>query len=60
MVPIYVGDDVTDEDAFFSLSGKGVTVLVGEKASPTVATYRVDNPEEVGWFLDKLFALATD
>ena len=59
-VPIYVGDDVTDEDAFFSLGGKGITVLVGEKTSPTVATYRVDNPEEVGWFLDKLFVLATE
>ena len=56
--PIYVGDDVTDEEAFYSLAGKGITVLVAKQSRPTAADYRVDDPDEVGWFLDKLFALA--
>ena len=56
--PIYIGDDVTDEEAFNSLAGKGITVLVARQSRPTAADYRVDDPDEVGWFLDKLFALA--
>lgn len=44
--PIYVGDDVTDEDGFRAVAGRGVGVLVGEPRE-TAATYYVRNPEEV-------------
>ena len=31
MVPLYLGDDVTDEDAFRALNGLGVAVYVGDQ-----------------------------
>lgn len=54
VVPMYVGDDVTDEDAFRALAGRGITVSVQETEKPTAAGYRVHDPEEVKQFLDRL------
>ena len=45
--PVYVGDDVTDEDAFRALAGTGTTVRVGGADEPTAAAFRVDDPEAV-------------
>ena len=39
---IFVGDDVTDEDAFSRLTGPDLGIKVG--AGPTFATQRVDGP----------------
>ncbi len=39
---LYLGDDVTDENAFAELHGPDVGIKVG--AGPTQATYRVDDP----------------
>jgi alpha,alpha-trehalase len=44
--PVYFGDDLTDEDAFRELEGRGVTVLVGIQR-PSAARYRVKDPREV-------------
>jgi len=45
---IYVGDDLTDEDAFRSLRGRGAGILVAkEKNRPTKANYFVHDPDEV-------------
>jgi len=30
VLPIYIGDDLTDEDAFIALKNKGITLFVGE------------------------------
>jgi trehalose 6-phosphate synthase/phosphatase len=43
---IYIGDDVTDEDAFRSLRGIGRSVCVGTCAG-SVADYRLPNPAAV-------------
>jgi trehalose 6-phosphate phosphatase len=51
--PVFLGDDLTDEDAFRILKGRGLTILVGEKR-PTLADYRLPSPAEVEDFLTKL------
>jgi len=48
-LPIFIGDDVTDEDAFIALP-EGITVNVGHAAGSSAA-WSVAGPEEVGTFL---------
>jgi len=51
--PIYFGDDLTDEDAFREIVGRGVTVLVG-RPRPSAARYRVESPSEVARVLREI------
>jgi trehalose-phosphatase len=51
-LPVYVGNDATDEAAFQALAG-GVTVRVGQPRRSR-AHYRVRNPSEVRRFLEML------
>jgi trehalose 6-phosphate phosphatase len=53
-LPVYVGDDLSDEAAFASLSN-GVTVCVGPHRR-TRARYRVDGTGQVLQFLERLQA----
>lgn len=53
-LPIYIGDDVTDEDAFVALRSRGVTALVSDSSSRTAADYRLRDSEEVELFLRRL------
>jgi trehalose 6-phosphate phosphatase len=53
-LPIYIGDDRTDEDAFRALEKHGVSILVSEQPQVTAATYTLKNPEEVERFLGEL------
>lgn len=50
ILPIYIGDDLTDEDAFKVLRRKGLTVLVGQPGNSN-ADYYLKNTEEVAEFL---------
>jgi trehalose-phosphatase len=54
VLPIYIGDDRTDEDAFRVLEKRGVAILVSEHPQVTAANYRLNNPEEVEHFLQKI------
>jgi trehalose-phosphatase len=57
VLPVYVGDDVTDEDAFRVLrrrAGGGVGVRVADEAAATGAEFRLEGPEEVPEFLARL------
>ena len=60
VLPIYLGDDVTDEHAFAALRDRGLSLVVhspsdwAEGARTTAADYRLDSVEEVGHFLDML------
>lgn len=53
-VPIYIGDDVTDEDAFRAIAERGIGIVVTEEPRPTAARYALRDVEEVRRFLDRL------
>ncbi len=55
-LPLYFGDDMTDEDAFDVLKGRGITIYVrnGEERR-TLASFFVENPGEVLKALAELF-----
>ena len=55
-LPIYIGDDRTDEDAFRALEQRGVGILVSEEPKPSAARYALKNPKEVERFLRELTA----
>ncbi|MDD5557736.1 MAG: trehalose-phosphatase [bacterium] len=54
VLPIYMGDDVTDEDAFRALRGRGIGIVVWDEPYETAATYSLHDPDEVGEFLLKV------
>ncbi len=62
LVPIYLGDDLTDEDAFRVIEayGEGVSVFVGEPEHESAARYFLRSPEEVGEFLSTLLDQADE
>jgi trehalose-phosphatase len=52
VLPVYVGDDITDEDAFRALAGRGLAVAVrGEIDRPTAARWALRDTDEVKRFL---------
>lgn len=54
VIPMYIGDDLTDEDAFRVLVDNGFGVLVGEHGEQTLAKYHLNDVDEVQTFLGKL------
>jgi trehalose 6-phosphate phosphatase len=60
VVPLYLGDDVTDEDAFRALAGRGIGIFVGSADDPevagrtTCADYALADVDEVQRFIDEL------
>jgi trehalose 6-phosphate phosphatase len=60
VVPIYAGDDITDEDAFEALKGRGIGIFVGRADDPEVsgrttsADYVLHTTQEVEQFLNAL------
>jgi alpha,alpha-trehalase len=56
VLPVYIGDDETDEDAFAALAGRGLGILVADRPQKTEAEYRLESPEAVGEFLRRLIA----
>jgi alpha,alpha-trehalase len=60
VLPFYLGDDVTDEDAFAMLTDLGIGIIVGAPSYRTNASYSLQNTEEVGVFLNQLIDLLRD
>jgi alpha,alpha-trehalase len=54
VLPFYIGDDRTDEDAFQVLPRWGIGIAVRDGPYPTAATYSLRSPAEVGQFLGLL------
>jgi trehalose 6-phosphate phosphatase len=54
VVPLFIGDDVTDEDAFQSIKDSGVGIRVGKSGYRTAARYLLKDPAEVMDFLNWL------
>ena len=48
---LFLGDDLTDEDAFTFLQDSGIGIVVGEGSRSTAATYRLNDPDHVNTFL---------
>ena len=63
VIPVYLGDDITDEDAFRALAGRGIGIFVGSADDPenanrtTAADYVLNTIGEVEEFLNRLAAL---
>ncbi len=56
VLPMYLGDDTTDEDAFRAISGLGIGVVVGTGARPSAADYAVRDLGAVQELLSRLAA----
>jgi trehalose-phosphatase len=57
LFPIYIGDDLTDEDAFATLGDKGISILVTRRKKRSFAKYYLRKVEEVEKFLESLLNL---
>lgn len=55
-LPVYVGDDETDEDAFRALRDRGIGVVVRDGPRETAARYALDDTDAVRRFLELLAA----
>jgi trehalose-phosphatase len=54
VLPVYIGDDVTDEDAFVALSDVGLGIRVGSPDEPTAAAYHLADVKELERFVRSL------
>jgi trehalose-phosphatase len=52
-IAAYLGDDLTDEDAFLAIAGRGLGVLVRSESRPTAAGVWLTPPEDLVDFLRK-------
>lgn len=61
VLPLYIGDDETDEDAFRALRDRGgLGVLVASAPQPTAAHYRLSDPSATASFLCALLRLQNE
>jgi trehalose-phosphatase len=56
--PVYIGDDLTDEDAFAVLRGNGLGIAVGSEDRLTLAGFSVPDTDAAGEVLARLVAYA--
>jgi len=56
---VYLGDDLTDEDAFRAIDGRGYGIKVGHGGEPTSAAGRLEDPNAVREFLKTWLSVTT-
>lgn len=56
-IPLFIGDDLTDEDAFAEIAADGVGILVSEEPRETAARLWLRDVDEVATLLDRLATL---
>jgi trehalose-phosphatase len=52
--PCYIGDDITDEDAFRAVARRGLSIRVG-RTQKSVARYQIRSPGEVRTLLQRIY-----
>jgi trehalose 6-phosphate phosphatase len=56
VLPLYIGDDLTDEDAFRAIADRGIGIVVEAGTRSTAASYVLKHAEEVQAFLRHLIS----
>jgi trehalose 6-phosphate phosphatase len=59
-IPIFIGDDLTDEDGLKAVHESGIGILAGEHGEKTWAHYRLEDVEEVRLLLEELYSMIAD
>ena len=57
ILPVYIGDDTTDEDVFRVIRWSGITIFVGQPEKKSRAEFYLKSPAEVARFIKRLMRL---
>lgn len=60
VIPVFIGDDITDEDGFKQIKDDGIGILVGGHGQKTEAAYSLKNVFQVKEFFRKVLEVKTD
>jgi len=61
VLPLYIGDDITDEDAFHVLAGRGLTIVVRDhETRQTAADFAVTDTKDVKRLLEMLSSMVNE
>jgi alpha,alpha-trehalase len=53
-LPLYIGDDTTDEDAFRVIHDRGIAIIVRDEPRRSIAQYALNSTDEVRTFIEAL------
>ncbi len=59
-IPVFIGDDVTDEDAFHAIKDFGIGILVENKGQDTEASFTLKNVFQVRAFFNEIIRMYQD